>query len=100
MVNYNYRSIRLRGSCFSVKMEIRCILLLNLKRWSILVTVAQHSKALKINERVFFKKGMRAYALHVDGGEKRERRRERDDFEDVIDRKRGDRRDNKRDDEG
>ena len=42
-----------------------------------------------------------AYALHVDGGEKRERRRDRDDSRGRDrDRKRGDRRDNKRDDEG
>lgn len=41
-----------------------------------------------------------AYALHVDGGEKRERRRDRDDSRGRDrDRKRGDRRD-KRDDEG
>ena len=40
------------------------------------------------------------YALHVDGGEKRERRRDRDDSRGRDrDRKRGDRRD-KRDDEG
>ena len=41
-----------------------------------------------------------AYALHVDGGEKRERRRDRDDSRGRDrDRKRGDRRE-KRDDEG